>query len=408
MRTCLALIVALLTLAASAQAQSIEAQRRELERLRSSMNATKQRIDELARKEKATASSISGIQKQAHSVSAFIVQLEQELHRLQDSASAVERHIASTRASLVQVRTRFNEASRRVMALKAESRGSASSATTSDAMYRTAAAAVSAYARQMAALEDSLEAQQQLLTTVSSVQSGLLSTKEQERQRLASTITARQRELARLRADKSEMARELRKKQASVAQMRRIISDLVAREERRRRDDQRKAAAAAAARRRAAAASPSTSSRPTEDVAPDVITGGPLRPGFSARSLPWPVSSRRIAQPYGEYRSPESGTILDNPGVDIACAVGTDVACVGPGTVSSVRWLPGFGSVVIVDHHNGYRTVYANLQSVRVREGATVNGGSTVGSSGEGIDGAFVHFELWRGRERVNPATYLR
>jgi len=408
MRACVIFLLSALAFAVAAQAQSIESQRRELERLRTSINTTKQRIDDLARKEKATANSLSGIQQRQHSVSAFIVSLEQELQRLQDSAKAVENHIASTRASLDQVRLRFNEASRRVMALKAAAHGTASSATSSDAMYRTAAAAVTAYARQMKVLEDSLSAQQRLLTTVTSVQSGLLHTKEQERQRLSSTISARQHELARLRADKSEMAKELRKKQASVAQLRRIISDLVAREERRRREAQRKAAAAAAAKKRQATTAGKAPLADATESAPDVITGGPLRPGFAARSLPWPVPSRRIAQGYGEYRSPESGIVLDNPGLDIGCAIGTDVVSVGPGTVSSVRWLPGFGSVVIVDHHNGYRTVYANLQTVRVKEGATVNGGSSVGSSGEGIDGAFVHFELWRGRERVNPSTYLR
>lgn len=408
MRLWLVGIALAVTALSVAQAQSIEAQRRELERLRSSINATKQRLDELAQKERATASTLTGIQRQQHSVSAFIVQLELELKRLQDSAAAVEHHIESTRASLEQVRTRFSDASSRLLALKTASRGTSSSSTASDAMYRTASEAVKRYAHQMKALEDSLQAQQRLLSTVSSVQAGLLVTKEEERRRLAATITSRQRELARIRADKSEMARELRKKQASVTQLRRIISDLVAREERRRRDEQRKAAAAAAARKRMAATAGKPSPPASEEVAPDVLTGGPLRAGFAPRSLPWPVPSRRIIQGYGEYRSPESGTILDNPGIDIGCAVGTDVSCVGPGTVSSVRWLPGFGSVVIVDHHNGYRTVYANLQSVRVREGATVNGGSSVGTSGEGLDGTFVHFEVWRGRERVNPTSYLR
>ena len=80
----------------------------------------------------------------------------------------------------------------------------------------------------------------------------------------------------------------------------------------------------------------------------------------------------------------------------------------GKGEVSSVTWLPGFGSLVIVDHQNGFRSVYANLATVSVRQGTAVQQGAVVGTSGENIDGALVHFELWYGRDRLNPATYLR
>ena len=108
------------------------------------------------------------------------------------------------------------------------------------------------------------------------------------------------------------------------------------------------------------------------------------------------------------YRNPETGTTLENPGIDIKAPLGTRVTCVAKGQVSSVTWLPGYGSLVIVDHENGFRTVYANLATVAVKNGGAVTTGTTVGSSGENIDGKLVHFEIWFGRDRHNPLTYLR
>ena len=76
--------------------------------------------------------------------------------------------------------------------------------------------------------------------------------------------------------------------------------------------------------------------------------------------------------------------------------------------VSTITWLPGFGSLVIVDHQNGFRTVYANLAAVAVQRGAQVLQGARIGTSGSNLDGDLVHFEVWIEGKRINPLTYLR
>lgn len=134
----------------------------------------------------------------------------------------------------------------------------------------------------------------------------------------------------------------------------------------------------------------------------------PERGAFRRNSLPWPTSSKSLVHGYGTYRNPETGTTLENPGIDIKSATGSAVSCVADGSVSSVAWLPGYGSLVIVDHDNGFRTVYANLAGVSVQRGDQIRQGASVGTSGENIDGTLVHFELWFGRDRQNPLTYLR
>jgi murein DD-endopeptidase MepM/ murein hydrolase activator NlpD len=115
-----------------------------------------------------------------------------------------------------------------------------------------------------------------------------------------------------------------------------------------------------------------------------------------------------ILRGYGEYRHPLTGARAFNPGIDIAVPVGTPVVAAAAGKVVSIRWLPAMNTVVIVEHSDGIRTVYGNLERATVRQGQRVGAGESLGSSGETLSGAFVHFELWRGVERLNPTTIVR
>jgi murein DD-endopeptidase MepM/ murein hydrolase activator NlpD len=65
-------------------------------------------------------------------------------------------------------------------------------------------------------------------------------------------------------------------------------------------------------------------------------------------------------------------------------------------------------TVVIIDHGQGIRTVYGNLDRASVRKGDRVTAGQPIGSSGESLSGAFVHFEVWRGAERLDPSFIVR
>ncbi len=115
-----------------------------------------------------------------------------------------------------------------------------------------------------------------------------------------------------------------------------------------------------------------------------------------------------ILRGYGEYRHPLTGARAFNPGIDITAPVGTPVVAAAAGKVVSIRWLPAMNTVVIVEHSGGIRTVYGNLERATVRQGQRVGAGETLGSSGETLSGAFVHFELWRGVERLNPTMVVR
>jgi murein DD-endopeptidase MepM/ murein hydrolase activator NlpD len=123
--------------------------------------------------------------------------------------------------------------------------------------------------------------------------------------------------------------------------------------------------------------------------------------------LRWPVSEGAVVARFGNQIHPTLKTITQNTGIDIAVPSGSPVNAVAQGEVSTIWWLPGYGNLVILNHYDGYRTVYAHLADINVTEGQKVNEGDLLGTSGETVDGPRVHFEVWKEREKQNPALWL-
>jgi septal ring factor EnvC (AmiA/AmiB activator) len=400
------LVLAFCSVAAAAQGD-LEQKRRELERLRQSIETTKRRIDELSGRESTTKRSLSQAQRERHRIAVFVAELERGLRALQDTAAVVEQQIARTRTSLEAAQEGYARVTQAVIEYRARHAGIPQASLRTDEMYRRLTTSLAAYRRTMLQLNDSLQRQQSVLQDVATTTSQVLRTKEAEKQRLQQSIAKGRKEIDAIRADRQKLTQELQAKQQSVAKMRSLISQLVAREEAKRKAEARRRKAEK--EQRAAAKRESGSvSRGSANEEEEILPGPKPSGGFAANSLPWPTSQRQLLHGYGSYVSPETNITFDNPGIDIRARVGTPVVAVADGDVSNVSWLPGFGSLVIVDHRNGFRSVYANLSGVSVTQGATVRAGSRIGNSGESVDGAFVHFELWRGRERQNPLTYLR
>lgn len=392
------LVLCLASAVSNAQS-AINQRRADLDKLRSSIEQTRRQIDALNRRETTAMRSLTVAQRQQHRINAFIATLESELRRLQDSAAVVTSQIAETSTLLQRVEHAYAQATQRMMALKAQQRGSLQRSEATAYMFRSISKDVAGYRRRMRSLQDSLTQQQSLLDAYASTQASIKSVKQREQQQLATSITSGQRELQQLRTNKTALLQELKRKQASVARLQSIVREQVAKAER-----DRKTRAQAEQRKRAAEAERRGAPAPREEPVDEPATG----PGYASRSLPWPTPGKSILHGYGTYTNGATGTVFDNPGIDIKAPRGTNVSCVASGVVSSVNWLPGFGSLVIVDHQNGFRSVYANLATVHVRQSSAVKAGTSVGTSGENVDGELVHFELWRGRDRVNPLTYLR
>ena len=123
--------------------------------------------------------------------------------------------------------------------------------------------------------------------------------------------------------------------------------------------------------------------------------------------LRWPVSKGAVVAHFGNQRHPTLRTITQNTGIDIAVDAGSPVTAVAEGEVGKISWLPGYGNLLILNHDNGYRTVYTHLADILVTEGQIVKEGDIIAENGESLDGPRLHFEVWKDREKQNPESWL-
>jgi murein DD-endopeptidase MepM/ murein hydrolase activator NlpD len=97
--------------------------------------------------------------------------------------------------------------------------------------------------------------------------------------------------------------------------------------------------------------------------------------------------------------------------IDIAIGIGTPVVASDSGVVVFSGWSPlGYGNMVMIDHGNGFQTLYAHLTAALVRCGQSVNKGQTIGTGGTtgNSTGPHLHFEMRYMGGFVNPKIYLR
>ena len=125
-------------------------------------------------------------------------------------------------------------------------------------------------------------------------------------------------------------------------------------------------------------------------------------------ALGWPVSGP-VLQPYGRSVHPEFKTVVVNKGVNIGASMGTPIRCVAPGTVEYVDWLPGYGKCIIVDHGDGFYTLYAHASAIFPAEGSTVNAGEVLGEVGDtgSLNGTQLYFEIRKGKDSLDPSAWL-
>ncbi|MGG6462286.1 murein hydrolase activator EnvC family protein [Solilutibacter silvestris] len=141
---------------------------------------------------------------------------------------------------------------------------------------------------------------------------------------------------------------------------------------------------------------------PPKREPPKQVVHGPM---IQVGGLGWPVSGTLLAGFGGEL--PDGGS---SSGLLIAAAAGTPVRAVADGRVVFAEWMNGYGLISIVDHGNGYMSLYAHNDALLRDVGATVHRGDAVGSVGTsgGLSRPAVYFELRRNGSPVNPSVWLQ
>ncbi len=125
--------------------------------------------------------------------------------------------------------------------------------------------------------------------------------------------------------------------------------------------------------------------------------------------LRWPVEGQVITG-FGSNYNPDLGTKIISNGIDISAGKGTLVYSVAPGRVEFSDWWQSYGKMVIVSHSHGYYTLYAHLSRVLVKVGKDIREGDVIGEVGDtgSLTGPYLHFEVRKGREAVDPLAYLK
>ncbi len=119
--------------------------------------------------------------------------------------------------------------------------------------------------------------------------------------------------------------------------------------------------------------------------------------------LNWPVEGK-VVKSFGPQWNPRLNTTLDNPGIDISARAALPVKSVFDGYVSTVTFIAGYGTTVIIDHNNSYYTVFTHIENLIITENMNIREGQNIGYvSNDNI----IHFEIWGNNQKLNPEKWL-
>ena len=136
---------------------------------------------------------------------------------------------------------------------------------------------------------------------------------------------------------------------------------------------------------------------------------------FGSGACPQNVSDGSVGD--GEYAWPVArhevvgeGFYAAHPGVDLAVEIGEEIRAADDGVVVFSGWSNlGYGYMVMLDHGNGGYTLYGGLGEVLAECGSEIGEGDVIGAGGliGHPAGPFLHFEIRRGEEFLNPLELL-
>lgn len=126
--------------------------------------------------------------------------------------------------------------------------------------------------------------------------------------------------------------------------------------------------------------------------------------------LQLPVDDGIVTGKFGNYQHPiYPKVILDNHGIDIRTKNGAKVFAVFGGEVIAINKVPGSGILVMVQHSKEYYTVYAKLQSVKVKIGSRIAINEQIGVVGLNSDKVSeLQFQIWKGTLKLDPETWIK
>ncbi|QOH71984.1 murein hydrolase activator EnvC family protein [Pseudomonas juntendi] len=410
--------------------QQLDATRQDIAELKKTLGKLQEEKAGVQKDLKATETDIGNLEKQVEALQQALKKTEGELERLETEKKKLQTaRVEQQRLIAIQARSAYQNNGReeylKLLLNQQNPEKFARTLTYYDYMSKARLEQLRTFnetLRQLASVEQQMSAQQQqLLAQRADLDS--------RRQALESERGKRQQVLAKLNSDMKDRDQKLQARQqdqADLAKVLKTIEETLARQAREAEEARKKAllaqqeaekrrqqeALAAAARNQArepeAPAEPPKKARTT--LGPMVSSDGVNYGGaFSAArgKLPWPVNGRLLAR-FGDARGNDARAKWD--GVMISANPGTQVRAVHGGRVVFADWLRGAGLLVILDHGNGYLSLYGHNQSLLKSAGDIVKAGeaiSTVGDSG-GQDAAGLYFAIRQQGRPTDPSQWCR
>ncbi|MBB6066456.1 septal ring factor EnvC (AmiA/AmiB activator) [Pseudoxanthomonas broegbernensis] len=367
-----------------AELQEIARERRRLEAERGDAAVRLRRADEqLGRSTRELAETEAALQREQQALAALRQQRERMQHDLEDRRERLATLLRASYALGPQVPLKLLLAQERV-----------SEAQRTLAYYRYAQRA---HADQVTGLADALHALEATEAQIGERTQALEILRAEQRQALEATRRDRGHRVA-LVGELDQRYQDRHQREKALGQDAKSLESLL--------NTLRAAAARAEADRRAAArrAAQAQAERPAGQgkVPPRVASAAPPP---KVGGLGWPASGDLLARFGGRLPDGRSSN-----GVLIGAPAGTAVTAVADGTVVFSEWMTGYGLILIVDHGNGYMSLYAHNDTLlrdagdRVRRGDAV---ARVGSSG-GHGRPALYFELRRNGQPVDPSSWLQ
>src|SRR5690606_27156849 len=379
--------------------QQIEAARQDIAELQKLLKQIEQEKSGVQKQLKSTESEMGQLEKQVDTLQQEIDRSEAELERLNEEKTTLEgARIEQQRLIGTQARAAYQNGRQEYLKLLLNQQNPekfSRTLTYYDYLNKARFEQVESFnetLRQLANVEAGIQDQRSKLAEQ---QDGLL----ERRNQLAAVRNERQQALAKLNSDLSAREQKLQARRQEQAQLERVlktIEETLARQA--REAEQSRQRELLAERERQQRQSGSSGAPGPLVSSAGASFGGPF--ANAKGKLPWPVDGRLVAS-YGTPRGGDARTKWD--GVLIGANLGTQVRAVHGGRVVFADWLRGAGLLVILDHGNGYLSLYGHNQSLLRDAGEIVEAGdpiATVGNSG-GQEAAALYFAI---RQQGRPS----
>ena len=390
--------------------KQIEAARKDVAELQKLLKQIEQEKSAVHKQLQTTESEMGKLEKQVDSLQQEIDRSEAELDRLNEEKTTLEgARIEQQRLIGIQARATYQSGRQEYLKLLLNQQNPekfSRSLTYYDYLSKARFEQLDHFNEtllQLATVETGIEQQQ---ASLSEQQSGL----KQRQTQLAEARKQRQQTLAKLDKDLSSRDSKLKARQQEQAQFERVlrtIEETLARQAREAEEQRQRALARAREEQLRQQRSGSSAAAPAGPLVSSAgeSFGGPF--ANAKGKLPWPVDGRLVAG-YGTPRGSDARTKWD--GVLIGASIGTQVRAVHGGRVVFADWLRGAGLLVILDHGNGYLSLYGHNQSLLRDAGEIVKAGdpiATVGNSG-GQEAAALYFAIRQQGRPSDPAQWCR